>query len=208
MTLNSVLNLFRNNAPSQVSQPNPSTEEEKSKSMFEKYGPNEVLFQWAMAGKINTASFNPKFIRMFMIIGIVLGILLALMQDFVLILVIGSTIFFYYTLHNKYSPVEINYEISKYGFKYGSKMYFWGDLGRFFFTKKGDQEILVFDIDEDLIGKLVVLFKAEDREKIFGLLKDKVMYLEAEPRTSIDKFVDFVTSKFNTDNPGTGPEVK
>jgi len=207
MTLNSVLNLFKGNAPSQVSQ-DPSTEEEKSKSMFEKYGPNEVLFQWAMAGKISTSPFNPKFVRMFMIIGIVVGVLLALMQDFVLILVIASVIFFYYTLHNKYNPVEISYEISKYGLKYGPKMYFWGDLRRFFFSKKGDQEILVFDTDEDFIGKIVVLFRTEDREKILGLLKDKVMYLEAEPRTSIDKFVDFVTSKFNMDNPGSGPEVK
>lgn len=199
MTLNSILDVVRGNAPSQASQSTPiMKEEDKKKSMFDKYGPDEALFQWAAAGKIPTSSFNPKFLRMFMIIGIVIGILLALMQDFGLLFVIGSVIFFYYVLHNKYIPVEINYEISKYGFKYGTSLHYWFDLRHFFFTKRGGQEILIIDTNEDFAGRLIVLFKAEDRDKIFGLLKERAVFLEVEPKSSIDKAIDFVSDKFDT----------
>lgn len=191
--------LFKTNFLQPKAQKVVVTEEEKQKSLFEKYGPDEVLFKWSYEGKLPNAQYSPRFLRMLMIVGIAVGVLLALMQDFILILAIGSVVFFYYVLHNKYVPGEVFYGISKYGFRYGSKIYYWGDLRNFFFSKRGNTEILIFEVVDDLLGRIVVLFRQEDREKIFELLKDRVLYVEKEPKNLVDNFVDFVSDKFNTD---------
>lgn len=199
MALEFITDAFRNAVAPKKSEIVPETEEAKTKSLFDAYGPDEVLFRWSYEGRIPRAQFNPKFLRMFMIIGITVGIFLALMQDFIMLLVIGSTIFFYYVLHNKYVPTEVFYEISKYGFKYGDKLYFWTDIKHFFFSVRGETEFLIFDTSEDLLSRFVVLFHPADKEKIFELLKNKVLFLDKEPKNPVDNFVDFVSSKFNTD---------
>jgi len=191
--------LFRSKSSSNNVPSAPITEEEKTKVLFDKFGPNEVLFRWSCEGIIRGSKTNPKFVRMFAIIGIVVGILLALMQDFVLLLAIASTIFFYYVLRNKYVPSEIEYEISNYGFKYGDKVYYWMDLKHFFFSKRGDQELLILVTNEDIFGNYVILFKLEDKEKIFELLKNRILFLEKEPKNPVDNFLDYVSSKLNTE---------
>ena len=149
MILDPLINAFRGQKiiPSTQTQI-PATDEEKKQLMFSKVGNKEVFMSWTAEGKISRTQFDAKFVRMLAIIGIVVGLLLALMQDFVLIIVIGSVIFFYYTLHNKYQPGLVSYEISNYGFKSGEQMYYWFELRHFFFSQKGGQEILIIDTTE------------------------------------------------------------
>ena len=90
--------LFKTNFLQPKAQKVVVTEEEKQKSLFEKYGPDEVLFKWSYEVKLPNAQYSPRFLRMLMIVGIAVGVLLALMQDFILILAIGSVVFFYYVL--------------------------------------------------------------------------------------------------------------
>lgn len=200
MILDPLINAFKGQKTAAASENYvPSTEEEKKQLMFNKLGPQETFHKWTAEAKISRSQYNTRFLRMFAIIGVVIGILLALMQDFVLIIVIASVIFFYYTLHNKYTPGVVEYEISNYGFKYGTQMYYWIELRHFFFSQRANQELLIIDTNENFAGRLVVIFKPEDKQKILGYLKERILYLEKEPKNSIDKFVDSVTGKFNVE---------
>jgi hypothetical protein len=165
--------------------------------MFKQFGAKQNLLEWRAPSRLHHKQLNARFLRMFMIIGIVVGILLALMQDFGLIIVIGSLIFFYYALNNKYTPTEVEYQITNYGIKYGTEFYYWPDLRRFFFSRKGSDELLAIDTTLGIPGRLIVVFPAELREKIVEILKQYIAYIDVEPKSSLDKFFEGILSKLN-----------
>ena len=56
-------------------------------------GPKEVYFEWEVEGRPYKKSLNIRATRTLLIIAIVVGLLLAVMQEFAIILLIASIIF-------------------------------------------------------------------------------------------------------------------
>ena len=183
--------------PSQTPIPqNEKNNQDKEEQMFKKYGPKEILFEWTSQGKIQNIKLSPRYTRLFMIIGFVICLIFALMQDFFIIIVIGTIVFFYYVLHNKYEAPLVSYKISNYGFIYGTRTYYWDELKSFFFSSRSFGEVLVIDTTDSIIPRIIALFSPEDRENIFNILKDHILYLDKEPKGTVEKGLDSLADKF------------
>ena len=118
--------------------------ETAQKDVFDsdKLPPKEVFMSWTINLKREGFNPNKKFARTFIIIAIVLGLILAIMQDFVLILGIASIIFVSYVF-TKYQLGEAVIEISSHGISYDGKVYYWHELKNFFFSERGSSSILI-----------------------------------------------------------------
>jgi hypothetical protein len=160
----------------------PVTQVEDEASMFKQYGQKQVLLEFVQLGAY---------------IFLVVAILLALMQDFALILMIGGVVVFYYILTKKYAGSDILCQLNTYGLVYGGRTYYWGTLRRFFFSKRGSEELLMVDLLNELVSRLLITFPADKRGEIEKILKEHVMFLEIEPKSGFDKSVDSLMNKLN-----------
>lgn len=162
----------------------------------EKLGPKEVYISWETSLSRERTGISKKFTRTFIVIAIVMGLLLAIMQDFILILVIGSVIFVSYVF-SKYQLGEVRYEISNHGIMMDNHMYYWHQLSNFFFSARIGGEILVVDTKLGLPGRLFISFSPENKERIQEAVGKHLTFLKVEPKTSFDRAYDSVLSKFN-----------
>jgi hypothetical protein len=149
-----------------------------------------------------------------MIIGIFIGLLLLIMQEFVLLVVIGSLIFFFQAL-KKMLPESIKFEISNHGVMIGDNLYYWGKLRRYFFINREGREVLAIDTVLGFPGRIYVHFDPSDKDKIKAILDRYIHFMETEPRTFLDDAYDKILGKFNyeeedsvSDKPTTVNEEK
>lgn len=180
----------------------PTTSEEKEAIMFKQYGQKQIFLEWVSAGKLETIRFNQKFIRLGGAIALVVAILFALMQDFALLFMIGSVFVFYYILTKKYSGSDIFCQLTSYGLVYGGKTYYWDSLRRFFFSKRGSEELLMIDLPNELISRLLITFPSDKKAEIERILKEHVMFLEKEPKSGFDKSIESLMGKLNFEDKG------
>lgn len=186
-------------APQEVT---PATQEERENQMFKQFGQKQVLLEWTSAGKLETVHFNQKFIRLGAIIALVVAILFALMQDFAILIMIGSVVVFYYILTKKYAGSDIPCQLNSYGLVYGGKTYYWDSIRRFFFTTRGSEELLIVDLLNEFLSRLLITFPADKKGDIERILKEHVMFLEKEPKSGFDKSLESVMGKLNFEDKG------
>jgi hypothetical protein len=205
MALDSISKFIKSGIAGSPETPQPAapvSQEEKEESMFKQYGPKQALLEWVSAGKLQTINFNQKFIRLGGIIALVVAILFALMQDFAILLMIASVIAFYYILTKKYAGADIFCQLNNYGLVYGGKTYHWGSLRRFFFITRGSEELLIVDLVDAFFPRLLITFPADKKGEIERILKEHIMLLEKEPKSTFDKSVDSLMSKLNFEDKG------
>ena len=171
-------------------------------------GPKEVYLSWEhLASVQDKKGMSKKYIRSFTIIGIFVGLLLLIMQEFFVILIIGSIVFFTQAIL-KMNPEHVKYEISNHGILIGESMYYWGKLVRFFFINRDGQEVIAIDTTLGFPGRVFVPFDAKDKEKIKEILLKYLYFLEAEPKTFFDNAYDRVMKKFSFEEENAEEEKK
>jgi hypothetical protein len=141
---------------------------------------------------------SKRFARSSIIIGVFVGILLLIMQEFALILAIGSIVFFL-QVYSKMLPQSIRFEISNYGIMIGDNLYPWDKLRRYFFFTRDGNEVIGVDTVLGFPGRIFINFEIKDKEKIKEILDKNLYYLESEPRTFLDNAYDKIMSKFNVE---------
>lgn len=187
--LNKTLNFFGLSLKRKDESPVPTAENEDR-------GPLEVYISWDSVVKQEIKDINKRFSRTFIIIAVFVSLLLVAMQEFGLILVVASLIFFLFAL-NKMPEQSVKVEVNSHGIKYGDTIYFWPDLKYFFFKAIGNGEILIVDTKIYIPGRLFFSFNAEDKEKIKESIKKHIIFLEQEPVSYMDKLLNNVKSRFN-----------
>ena len=142
---------------------------------------------------------SKKFIRAFTIIGIFVGLLLLVMQEFFVILIIGSLIFVTQAMM-KLPPEKIKYEISSHGIAIGDSLYYWNKLVRFFFVVREGVEVIAIDTTLGFPGRIFLSFNIADKEKIKQILIKYLHFLEVEPKTFFDNAYDRVVKRFSLED--------
>lgn len=162
--------------------------------------PKEVFLTWDYTVSAENKKWvSKRFYRPFLIIGIFVGLLLLIMQEFFVILIIGSIIFFIQAVM-KMSPENVKYEINNHGILIGDDLYYWDKLRRYFFISRDGNEVLSVDTTLGFPGRIYMYFNSVDKEKIRGVLDKYLHFLENEPRTFLDNAYDKVTTKFSVDD--------
>lgn len=164
----------------------------------------EIYLAWQKEVSVEEKiSVSKRYSRSLITISIVVGLILLIMQQFFVLLILGSIAFFVISL-KKVSPENVKYELSNHGIMIDDSMYYWDKLRRFFFLPKGGTEILVVDTTIGFPGRIYLSFNPEDRDKIKEILEKYTHYLESEPRTFLDNAYDKVINKFSVNEDETG----
>jgi hypothetical protein len=184
-----------------IKDPHESLEPPKvPETTIEELGPKEVFMSWEKTlSPSDKTVISDRFTRPAIMIGIVVGIILLIMQEFILMITIGSIIFFLQALR-KMLPESLRYEISSHGILVGDDMYYWGKLRRFFFITREGSEVLAIDTTLGFPGRIYIHFDQSDKGKIKETLDRYLHYLESEPRTVFDNTYERIVGKFNIED--------
>ena len=165
----------------------------------ENLGPKEIFITWEALATAEHKGVSKKFIRAFTIIGIFVGLLLLIMQEFFVILIIGSLIFVSQAMM-KLPPERIKYEVSSHGIAIGDSLYYWDKLVRFFFVIREGVEVIAIDTKLGFPGRIFISFNQADKEKIKQILIKYLHFLEIEPKTFFDNAYDRVVKRFSLED--------
>jgi hypothetical protein len=165
----------------------------------EQLGEKKVFFNWEATSHPETRGMSKRLIRALTIIGIFVGLLLLAMQEFFVILVIGSVIFVTHALM-KMPPENMKYELNSYGININSKLYYWDELRRYFFIERGEVEIAAVDTTTGIPGRLFVYFDPKDRDTIKEVFNKYLHFLEQEPKTFFDEAYDKIVKRFGVED--------
>jgi len=131
----------------------------------------EIYLAWQKEVSVEEKiSVSKRYSRSLITISIVVGLILLIMQQFFVLLILGSIAFFVISL-KKVSSENVKYELSNHGIMIDDSMYYWDKLRRFFFLPKGGTEILVVDTTIGFPGRIYLSFNPEDRDKIKEILE-------------------------------------
>ena len=120
------------------------------------------------------------------------GIILFLIEGVMPVLLIISVVFLYYVM-STVEPETLSYSITNLGVKFADKRTDWDYLTRFWFTKRLDTTLLVFEMTS-LPGRLELVIDPKDQDKIKEVLTDYVVNEEAPP-SQLDKAANYLADK-------------
>jgi len=149
--------------------------------------PEKELFSWRAPAR----AFKRRDKRFWVTVGAIaslFGLILFLAEGVMPVILIISLIFLFYVL-STVEPEPIQYSITNRGAKIAGKRTDWAVLTRFWFTKRHDSEILVFEMTV-IPGRLEFVINPKDKERIKSLCTN---YLKEEeiPASNIDRMTNW-----------------
>ena len=108
------------------------------------------------------------------------------------VILIVSLIFLYYVM-STVAPDEMEYKITNKGVKVGGKRTDWQFLGRFWFGKRYDSELLVLET-ASIPNRMELVIKPEVKEEVRKNLKEYLSEEEISP-SKLDKAIDWFSKK-------------
>lgn len=108
------------------------------------------------------------------------------------VILIISLIFLYYVM-STVEPTDIEYKITNKGIKIGGNRTEWQSLGRFWFSKRFDSELLVFET-RTVPNRMELVIKPEIKSEIENILKDYLVEEEISP-SNLDRAVAWFSKK-------------
>lgn len=157
----------------------------------------QTLYAWVSKNKLPHSGIDPKVQRSLLIVGIILGIILFVMQEYGLIFAVLSMIFVSYVI--SLSPsVEVRHEITNLGILYEEEFYPWSDLKFYFFTEKMGIDLL--GIDRLSGSRLLFLLSPADKKSVHDILYSRIPYSEIPPKDALDDMYRNILSKFTSPN--------
>ncbi len=122
----------------------------------------------------------------------VTGLVLFLIEGWLPVILVISLVFLFYVMATV-EPENIEYKITNKGIKISGKLNEWSGMGRFWFTKRLDNELLVIET-RALPGRLELVIKMEIEEEIKKALGDYLVHEEI-PASNIDKASNWFSKK-------------
>jgi len=149
------------------------------------------LFVWTAPTRPFKRRDREYYVTLIAIAGIV-GLVLFLVEGFMPVILIVSLVFLYYIL-NTVEPGNVEYKITNFGLKIGETKIPWLGLGRYWFSRRFDSDLLIIET-ANLPGRLELVIFGRDKEKIRKVLGN---YLneEALPPSFLDKAAGWVAKK-------------
>lgn len=120
------------------------------------------------------------------------GLVLFFAEGYMPVILIIALIFLFYVM-NTVEPEEIKHEITNKGIKTGGKITGWEVLSRFWFSRRFDSTLLIFEM-KVLPGRMEMVVSEADKEKIRKAIS---AYLPEEevPASQLDKLANWFSAK-------------
>jgi hypothetical protein len=151
----------------------------------EKVVQNIKLYEWSSPERVQIKLEGKTF---WIVVAISLvGILyLAILGQYWLMGALIALLFFIYVLGTT-KPYTAIYRITAKGVEVGGKLYEWFMLDNFWFANKDGQYILVIETKLRLPKAFVILLDKSEKDPIFVLLQEKVLYKDIRKQDYFDK---------------------
>jgi len=158
---------------------------EEEVSSKKKVVQNIKLFEWTAPDR-TPVKFDKKGFLIIIVMTLLFSLYLAIMKHYLLMISIMSILFLLYVAGTT-KPVKITHKITARGIDTGAKLYEWYMLKNFHFTKKEDQILLLVETKLNFPGVLTFLVNDKDKDPIFVLLQDKLLYKDIRKWKWLDK---------------------
>ncbi|HET7098977.1 MAG TPA: hypothetical protein VFI61_01955 [Patescibacteria group bacterium] len=162
--------------------------------------PNEVepkkelerdLVTWTAVARPFKRRDKQFFVTTFAMAGIV-SLVLFLAEGVMPVLLIVSLVFLYYVM-STVEPDKIEYKITTQGIKIAGGKTNWETINKFWFSKRFDDEVLIFET-QNIPGRLEVVINPEIKEELKKEISKYVPYEEV-PASALDRATNWFAGK-------------
>ncbi|HRX44387.1 MAG TPA: hypothetical protein P5059_04030, partial [Candidatus Dojkabacteria bacterium] len=145
---------------------------------------NMKLFEWEAPDRY---AFNFQTKTFWVLLALILMFILYLAilgQYFLMAAIVGLVFFVYVAGTNK--PIQVKHKITSRGIDTGNKLYEWFMLENFWFSIKNGQYMLIVESKLRYPKALIMLLEGADKDAIFVLLQEKVLYKDIRKQSKLD----------------------
>ncbi|MBI2414768.1 hypothetical protein HYV31_02935 [candidate division WWE3 bacterium] len=137
--------------------------------------------------------------RSAIVIGLAIGFLLILMQEFLLIAVVASLMFLKYVLASTQGE-QVRHRILNSGVEYAGEFFSWDELKYYFFSGEGGKEILCMDTIDRFPTRLHFNINSGDKDHLQRILEEYMSYLPEAPKMFGDSFYKSISDRISLSN--------
>jgi hypothetical protein len=157
----------------------------------EKPIPEETLIEWSSPNRLFKKR-KRQFFSNIAIIVLLVCLILFFAGQFLPIAVVISIAFLIYVLYT-IPPGESAHKITNYGIYTDDLAYPWEEIGRYWFDKKLDQDIINFEVAR-FPGRITLLLGTKTKKE-FETILDQGLVQERPPDTQFDKWAKWLQEK-------------
>lgn len=177
----------------QTAQADPTPEENEAKTE----GPVRNLLVWSSPSRPPVEMTRELFATAVSIC-LLLSVIVSFFQEFMLVVLIWAALFFIVAL-SKRPPDNVEHKITTQGIVTLDHVYLWENLGPFWFTKKGNQDMLHIIQSGNLLGTLLILLPEDlPADKVRDVLAKYLPFVEKPEKSRTDLFADWFTNKLSS----------
>lgn len=169
---------------------------EEARPVVVRREPERELVVWRAPARPFKRRDKQFFVTTFAIAGIV-SLVVFLAEGAMPVLLIISLVFLYYVL-STVQPEEIEYKVTNRGIKIDGKLTEWGLMNRYWFSKRFDNELLVFDTVL-LPGRIEMVITPDVKDNLKREISAYLPYEEV-PASSLDKLTNWFSEKLPGNN--------
>lgn len=139
---------------------------------------------------------NKKYYSTMAIIALLISLILGFAGQLAAITVVIAVVFLAYVL-SVVPPQKINFKITTWGIKVEKTLYYWEELGRYWFTDKHNEKILNVECAR-FPNRLTILLGDQDQEIVNKVLSEVLLNQKPEP-TLYEKAASWLQEKIPLD---------
>lgn len=148
---------------------------------------NIKMFEWEAPERMALKIENRQFLIM-LVACMVLVLYFAILGNYYLMACVIALIFFLYVASTN-KPLMMKYKVTTRGIDTGDKLYEWFMLNDFWFSTKEDQLFLNLTTKLRFPKGLIFLVNEEDKDPLFVLLQEKVLYKDIRKQSRLNKII-------------------
>lgn len=153
--------------------------------------PEKELLSWSAPERPFKRRNREFYVTLIAIAGIV-GLVLFLIDGWAPVVLIIAAVFLFYVM-STVEPSNILYRVSTSGIEVAGKLTKWEDLGRFWFMKRFDSELLVVETSS-FPHRMELVVDQDKKVKLQKILKDYLTHEEIPP-SGLDKAANWFSKR-------------
>lgn len=173
----------------------PGYEESGVMPGFVKPQPEELLFEWQAKSR-PFKKHNRQFFTSVGIIGLLMALILVFAGQWLPMAVVVAVVFVIYVF-NTIPPGEVLQQATTYGIRVEEKLYYWEEMGRFWFTEKYGEALLNIEVAR-FPNRLTLLLGDLKKEDVEAFLSE-ILLNQQPPPTTYEKIADWLGRKLPLD---------
>ncbi|MDX9738742.1 MAG: hypothetical protein RBT33_00040 [Candidatus Dojkabacteria bacterium] len=146
---------------------------------------NIKLFEWESPDRYEF-KFDNKSFRYVLALYLFFVLFLAVLGQYLLMASLIALLFFIYVAGTN-KPTTVTHKITARGIDTGNRLYEWFMLDNFWFSIKNGQYLLIVETRLRYPKALILLLGEADKDAIFVLLQEKVVYKDVRKQGRIDR---------------------